>query len=431
LEKLRYILSEWFESQIPALIPRSIPEGWLNTRLIVTLAGVRRSGKTYLFYQMIKHLRQEYPRENVLYVNFEDDRLYPIEGDEIAELMNVFYQHFRCDRNHPLYLFLDEVQNIPDWEVTVRRYYDREVSLRLFLTGSSSRLLSSEIATTLRGRTLSHVVYPLSFREFLGFRNFDPGDISGLRYSPRKNELLRLFNEYLEFGGFPQVVLEERKADLLREYYRAIFYRDIVERFEVRNVRLFENFLKLVVQNMSDRFSYGKSQKFLRSIGFPVSKNTLIEYMGMAKSAFMCEEVPIFSYSVKDQLRYPRKIYIIDNGIRNTVSFRFSADQGKLLENLVFWELKRRLKEVYYWSGRNGYEVDFVVRSGNQVEALYQVCYDIRTEPTYRREVRALIRAMDEFGLDQATVLTYDDFGSEEVGQKRIELIPVWFWLLQ
>jgi len=430
MEKLRYVLSEWFEGELPELVPRELPLGWRNTGLIVTLAGVRRGGKTYLLYQMIGHLREEEPRENIIYVNFEDDRLYPIEGNEVSELLDTFLRNFSYEADRPLYLFLDEVQNIPNWEATVRRLHDRNRNLRMFLTGSSSKLLSSEVASSLRGRTLSHIVYPLSFKEFLKFKGFELGEVDGLPYSPRRNELIRLFNEYLEFGGFPQVVLEEQKAEILREYYRAIFYRDIVERYEVRNVRLFENFLKLLVQNMGDRFSYGKVQRFLRSIGFPVSKNTLMEYMGMAKSAFMCDEVPIFSRSVKDQMQYPRKVYIIDNGLRNAVCFRSSRDLGKLLENVVFWELRRRSKEVYYWTSRNGYEVDFVVWSGGRVEALYQVCYELHDERTRKREMRASVRAMEEFGLGEATVLTYDQFGGEEAGGRRIRFLPVWFWSL-
>ncbi len=429
-EKLRYLLTEWFEGDIPDLVPRSLPSGWRETRLVFALAGVRRGGKTFLFYQMIRELLQECSKENIIYINLEDDRLLPLEGNELSVLLDVFHQHFSHDSEHPVYFFLDEVQNIPNWEATVRRLHDKERGLRVFITGSSSKLLSSEIATALRGRTLSHTLYPLGFKEFLGFKGFEPGDVDRLAYSPRKNQLLRLFNEYMEFGGFPQVVLEKHKLELLREYYRAIFYRDIIERFQIRNVRLFENFLKLVVQSMSDRFSYGKAHNFLRSIGYPGSKTTLIEYMGMARSAFMCEEVPIFSYSVKDQLQYPRKIYIIDNGLRNAVSFRTSRDQGNLLENLVFWELKRRSKDVYYWSDKRGYEVDFLVRDGDQVEALYQVCYDVGEDRTRKRELKALAKAMGEFKVNKATILTYDYKGREELEGKEVVFVPVWRWIL-
>lgn len=432
MEKLRYILTEWFENQLPDYIPRDIPENLFADHHILSLAGVRRSGKTYIFYQIIDHLRKNVPGSNIIYLDFEDDRLLPIDGNEIKELLNVYRQHFQFDRAHPIYLFLDEVQNIPHWDKSVRRIFDREQHVQLAITGSSSKLLSSEIATALRGRTLSFYVAPTSFREFLRFKTVQVNDLNNIFFSPQKNEIIRLFNDFLEFGGFPDVVLSERKDQILKEYYRAIFYRDIVERYKIRQIKLFENFIKLIVQSMSSRFSFGKMSQTLASIGHKVSKATLTDYMEKIESAFLAFQVPIFSYNVKDQLQYPRKIYIIDNGLRNAVTFRFSQDRGRLLENLVFNHLYRQHgSEIYYWADKNGFEVDFVVKQGLAVVQLIQVCESLADPKIRSRELRALSKAMAEFKLDSATILTDNELITETIDNKTIKILPVWLWLLE
>jgi len=299
------------------------------------------------------------------------------------------------------------------------------------ITGSSSKLLSSEIATALRGRTLSNYVSPLTFLEFLHFKNLEITTLDNISYSPQKNEILRLFNEYVEFGGFPQVVLSDKKIQILQEYFRAIFYRDIVERYEIRQIRIFENFIKLVIQSMASRFSFGKINNTLASIGHKVSKSTLVDYMAKIESAFLAFQVPIYAYSVKDQLQYPRKVYVIDNGLRNAVTFRFSQDRGRLLENLVFNQLYRRVgNELYYWADKNGMEVDFVVKQGTEVIELIQVCESLSVPKTRKRELRALMKAMSEFNLDSSTILTYDESGIETIDNKQVNIIPIWLWLL-
>lgn len=236
--------------------------------------------------------------------------------------------------------------------------------------------------------------------------------------------------EYLEFGGFPQVVLEENKTEILKEYYRAILYRDIVERYRIKNLRLFENFLKIITQNISNLFSYGKTFNLFKSMGFRISKNTLIEYMSYIESSFFAFEVPIFSYNIKDQLQYPRKIYIIDTGLRNAVSFRFSYDFGKLAENLVFLELKRKDKEIYYWKNSQNLEVDFLIKEGLKVKELIQVCWKIEDEITKKREIKSLLKAMDEFKIKESVVITEDYDEIKEIDKKKIVFKPLWQWLI-
>ncbi|ODS31093.1 MAG: Archaeal ATPase [Candidatus Scalindua rubra] len=429
-EKILYVLNEWFEGKLPWFIERSFPYEWVDSNLILVLAGVRRSGKTYLLYQIVDRLRKDISPQNIIYINLEDDRLYPITGNEIGDILTVYRRNFSVSKSHRVYLFLDEVQNIPNWERTLRRFYDREKGLKLIITGSSAHLLSSEIASSLRGRTLTYRVYPFSFREFLKTKGVSYG-VERLRFSRKKDEVLRLFKEYMEYGGFPQVVCEKTRTDLLKEYYRSIMYRDIIERYSIRNIPLFENFLKLTVQNMSSLFSFGKVANVLKSIGYRVSKSTLIDYLRYIENAFLAFEVPVFSYSVKDHIQYPRKIYLIDTGLRNAVSFRFTEDRGRLAENIVFVELLRRFGEgIYYWKDHYGHEVDFVIKKGFQVDQIIQVCWSPDDEKTLKREVAALLKAMEEFKLSYGVVLTEDMYEDREIDNSRVEFRPLWLWLI-
>jgi len=343
-------------------------------------------------YEIAKKLRRKLPPQNIIYINFEDDRLYPLKGDELRNLPEVYFEYFPPDENSPVWFLLDEIQNIPNWERSIRTFLDRRIA-RVVVTGSSSKLLPGEIATSLRGRALTKIVYPLGFREFLKFKGFKAGLPESLPYSPRKPKILNFFNEFLEYGGFPQVVLSDKKEEFLREYYRAIFYRDIVERFHIRNFSLFENFLKLLLQQNASLFSLGKAENFLKSLG--------------------------------------RKVYAIDTGLVNSITFRHSHNYGKMLENTVFLELLRRGKEVYYWKARNNYEVDFVVIEALRVKELIQVVWDTSEEKVLRREERALIKAMEEFNLDKGLILTKDYTEKKEDKGNKILYKPAWLWMLE
>lgn len=431
MDKLKLILAEWQERDIPDYIPREMPEDLFADNMIITFCGVRRSGKTYMQYQVIDDLlRQGVPKRNIVYINYEDDRLLPMTGGELRDLLDAQRQIFPPDDGYPTYLFLDEVQNISNWEKTIRRYHDTETDLKIVVTGSSSKLLSSEIAAALRGRTLTHQIHPLSFKKFLRFNNVDIPS-ADLRYSKRKNKILNLFDAFMETGSFPQVVLSEKKIEILREYYRAIFYRDIIERNQIRDIRGFEGFMKLVVQTMGSRFSIGKAKNTLGSIGYSLSKNVLSDYLSYMRSAFLVSEVPIFSPTVKDQMQYPRKIYLVDTGLYNAVSFKVGLDQGKMLENVVFNALSRKGSSVYYWAGGNDQEVDFVIAQNGSVSELIQVCYDTTTAGTIERERKSLLSAMRTFELPKGVILTHDEFGEEKHGSFSILLEPVWYRLLR
>ncbi len=437
MEKIKKFLHWWFEFQIPEFVERDIDENILKTRLIPVLTGPRRSGKSTIFFQLISGLLKNVPQHNILYVNYEDDRLLPLEGKELASLINVYKQNFKRNEKYPLYLFLDEIQNVPNWEKTIRRIYETEPGVKIYLTGSNSKMLSSEIATALRGRTVSFKVLPLSFREYVKFKKIAVPALPDLPYSKQKDSLLYSFNQYLMFGGFPEIVLEDStalKERILREYFHTIFFADIIERHQVRNIKSMDAFIKILTRQMSSLFSFGKMVDNLKSIGLKISKNTLIEYLSYLEEAFLGKSVSIYSYSIKDQMQYPRKFYLIDNGLFSAVNFINSDDYGKLLENTVYIQLLHKYNEIYYWKGKNGYEVDFILsqlfKQKNEF-ALIQVCYNFFDAKTKQRELRALKAAAQEFKIRKALIITNNTWDKIITDNLEIEVKPYIQWALE
>ncbi len=437
MEKLRYYLQWWFEYKLPRFIPRIVKNNILNFPLIPVLVGPRRSGKSTLFFQLIAELRKTVPPLNIIYMNYEDDRLAPLDGRELSELLNIYRQMYHPVQDYPIYLFLDEVQNVPQWDQTVRRIYETESSVRLYLTGSNSKMLSREIATTLRGRTISQQIFPLSFKEYLLFHNIQIPDIQNFQYSPRKDRLLFAFENYLKYGGFPEVVLtkdDQIKERILKEYLNTIFFRDIVERYAIRNYKTMDILIKILTRHMAAMFSFGKLRDSLKSIGLSISKNTLIEYLSYIEEAFLGSSVSIYSYSIKDQFQYPRKFYLVDDGLYQASSFLKSEDYGRLLENLVYNTLKRIHENIYYWKDRNGYEVDFVLPDlfdNKEAFPLIQVCYSLDNEDIVKREVRALVKASREFKINRGLIITRDRWDEWEKDGVVIKVVPFIHWVLE
>lgn len=437
MEKLRNMLQWWLEYTIPPFIERNLSPNLLTTRLLPVLVGPRRSGKSTLFFQLITQLRQQYPAQNIIYVNYEDDRLQPFEGYELSSLLDVYRQSFGVNAAQPIFLFLDEVQNVPNWERTVRRLSETESGVRLLITGSNSKMLSSDIATALRGRTLSFRIFPLDFREFLKFKRFEIPEVDILRYSSRKNDLLFLFEEFLHFGGFPEVVLSDshqEKDAILKEYMHTLFFADIVQRYGIRQVKMLDTFIKILSRQMAAMFSMGKMVSSLKSIGLKAAKNTLIEYLGHIEDAYLGKTISIYSYSIKDQLQYPRKFYLLDNGLYRATAFIHREDWGRLLENLVFTHLYHQFDEIYYWKSSNGYEVDFVIPSlfpDNEQCSLIQVCYDLGDERVKQREIRSLVKAAREFGVQNCLIITRDVWDQVQLDDIRIQFEPFIYWALK
>ena len=422
-------LAEWKLMRLPELVEREI-EIPLEPSSIVAIVGPRQAGKTYRIFQLIKDLlKKGLPRENILYVNFEHERLRNLDANDLEDMMKVFYQLF--SPRDQIYLFLDEVQNVKDWDRWVRRVYDSG-KYRIYISGSSSRLSSREIATSLRGRSVDYPVFPFSFREFLRSKGFFLySDVMG--YLEERGRILGLLEEYLRFGGYPKVVLtedQEEKRRILKSYYEAVFYRDLVERCKL-DPELLDSFLRYSISCFSKQISISKIHNYLRSIGLRCSKATLIKFLRCAEQAYFLFPVEIFSYSIKERKQYPRKLYVVDNGIINVVYPESGI--GGLMENAVAVEMLRRELEIFYWreyGKRDGAEVDFVVRDGIKVKKLVQVTYASSREDLNRREMRALLKASSELGCDDLLVITWDYEDEMEYEGRKVRFTPMWKWLL-
>lgn len=367
------VLQEWLTKPLPNITPRDnqlkIEDlGLLNKATVIT--GFRRSGKTYLLFSAIKQIeRSGLGRKDVIYINFEDDRLLPQE-DTLTQLLPAIVQEFG---QKPQYLFLDELQNMPNWSKWLRRILDNE-PIKIVVTGSSSRLSSYELPTELRGRSWETKIYPLSFTEYTRFGG-------------------QGFLDYLIYGGFPEVVLSplEKKTELLQNYFQTVVQREIIERFKIKNDPALKALLRLLLN--STYFTVSKTYQNLKSIGLVVGKTTLNNFLGNIESSYFIRQLSIHSHSSKNKLLYPRKIYVVDNGFITTLSTKFSTNRGRLLENMVYWHLSRKHEELAYYKDERGKEVDFVVLQNGQAKSLYQVCSDLDDHETRNREINNLIAA--------------------------------------
>ncbi len=429
------VLKEWFESEPLFIVERELDyRDVFQLKECLGIVGIRRAGKTFFMFQIAQSMGGV-PKENIIYVNLEDRRLQPLTNRSLDQIYEAFIENFDYDRTEMMYLFLDEIQNVPGWERFVRNFYDTNNNIKFIVSGSSSKVLRTELSTLLTGRIVNLEIYPFSFREFLRAKGHEK-DIEDklLPYSPKIHEIKRLFREYLEFGGFPEVVLEDKenlKRIISGEYLEGIINRDVISRYPVKNKILLENLVNYLFSCFSSPFSFSKAYRVFKSHGLKVGKQTLIEYFSHLNEVFLFFSIPIFSYKVKDVLKYPVKTYCIDNGFIRAAFPKFSENTGRLAENLVFIDLKRRSSSstIYYWKDTRG-EVDFVIAEGLNVKQLIQVCWSIDAEETRAKEVKSLLRAIDEFNLEGGLIITGDYDYEETIDGKTISFVSLWKWLL-
>jgi predicted AAA+ superfamily ATPase len=418
-EIFKILIKEFHEFKIPSVLKRDLTVP-VRSKKIITITGPRRAGKTFYFYQLINKIKQETPFERILYINFEDDRILPLSLKDLNALLEAYFELYPEVKENEFFLFLDEIQNIEGWETFVRRIYDKE-NASIYITGSSSKILSREIATSLRGRTLNYKIYPLSFVEFLRFKGIElkPDFV----YSKLRYRVKNLLNEYVNFGGFPEIVLagDDLRVSILKNYYDLVIYRDLVERFAIRNVQLLKDMIKFLLTNVATTFSINAYYHTLLP-QYHISRETILEYLSYLEEIELIQIVPIFSYSVKVQQVNPKKIYAIDNGLRNAVSFRFSQDEGRLVENLVFQHLKRLGFDVYYCKEKG--EVDFVIKENNELTAINVSYGSIIND----RETNGLLEFRDVHkGLIKNLLIITKDLEMTENG---IRYVPLWKWLV-
>ena len=389
----------------------------LDSNFIISIIGPRRAGKTFFLFSLIKKLH------NAVYLNFEDSRLAEANYKEIRDLIRTFIEIYG---KNPKYLFFDEVQNIKNWEKIVRELHDLK-RYKIFITGSSSKLLSKEIVTQLRGRSISYLLLPFSFREFLNFKQ-----IAIKKYLSKDEEakIKNLLRSYIEFGGFPDVVKEKNKLKILQEYSDLILFRDFIERHRIRNFDLARVLHMFVIQNFSKEVSLRSLFNRLK-LNIRVAKDSVYEYVTKLEDTMFFFFLRKFSKKVHLRETWPKKVYICDTGLTKII--KYSQDYGRMMENIVFLELLRKknlnpLIEVFYFKIYNG-EVDFVVKEGLKVIQLIQVTYASGKDEVEQRELRSLLKASELLKCKNLLCITWDYESEEELKGKKIRFVPLWKWL--
>jgi predicted AAA+ superfamily ATPase len=427
-EIIKKIVAEWLGDKLfPPLIKRDAPDLILErTSEIIAVAGPRRAGKTCYMYQLIQDLLAQgnWGREDILFVDFEDYRLTDFIAADTDALLTAFQQ---VAGKAPTFLFFDEIQQLPGWSRVLRTLHNQN-RYRIVVTGSNAGLLEREIATELRGRCRNILMMPFSFPEFLRFHGI-PDDERTL-LTPARGRVLNAFEQYLHEGGFPEVVKKEtitEKRDLLQTYYRTVFYRDILERYNVKAKALLEAIMRNSLNMFSDLFSISMFEKELKRHQLSGSKQTISNYLGYLREVFFLTAHDKFSYSLRQRLMNPKKIYLLDTGF-SLLSTDFSENRGKLLENAVAIEMFRRRVECFYYKGRR--ECDFIIKEGTKATAAIQVCWEL-TPKNETRELRGLREAMSAFAIEEGFILTNDEEKELTFDGAKIQVMPVWKWLLK
>lgn len=433
-DKLRLVVEDYWRKDLPKTQER---EACLNIEndLINDIIGPRRAGKTYLMYSIIGQiLNSGIKKDATLYINFENRRLLPLTPDYFNDIIEIIHAKRLFQKHDKIYVFLDEVQRVDEWEKYVRSIYDEfKGQIKIFISGSTSKLTSSELGHLLTGRHLTTTVIPLSFREFLAFKEFD---IQNTYLIEQDIAVIKEhLKEYLEFGGFPEVtLLDSNKEELLQTLFTDIISRDIFPKTKRRS-EIVDDLAYFLCSNSGKLASFSKLTRMLKSIGVNVSVPTMEKYFTIMKESFLFFDLKIYSYKVKSQMQHPRKIYCIDTGFTNFAGFKFSEDKGRIIENLVAIEL-RRLKshspviDIFYWKDSQNREVDFVIRKGLNVQQLIQVTYASDKEEIKMREINGLLKAGKEFGCDDLLMITWEYEAEDVVDNKKIVYIPLWKWLL-
>ncbi len=430
-EVISELILDFHGRSLPKLTPREAKLARIPGKIDVVV-GMRRAGKTYFCYQTMQELLEEgFPQTRILYLNFEDERLLPLTVDNLRAIPDTYYRLYPDHKKYECWFFFDELQRVDGWEMFCRRLLDNE-RVHLVLTGSSARLLSTEIATTLRGRSLTTEMFPYDFREYL--RAHDLPTINDDRVdSATRAHFEKASSDYVLAGGFPEVQAQrdEVATEILQQYVDLVLFRDVVERHRVSNTVPLRQLLRQILGSVGNRFSVSKFYNTLRSQGVSCTKHILYEHLDQLSDAYLLYQAPIHSRSEKARVVNPKKLYAVDSGLAAKSSLYGRQDYGALLENTVFMHLRRQKLQIEYLVNSDGTEVDFLTTSRDGARRLLQVSWSVEDAETWEREKRALTKAMDERGIEQATVVTAVDQARKFPTESgTIRVVPAWRWFL-
>lgn len=387
----------------------------LDNKLIKVIVGPRRAGKSFFATHVFHPV-------NSAYVNFDDENLLKTKNynDIIQSALEVY--------GPTKYLLLDEVQNIPNWELLVNRL--QRNGYNILVTGSNSKLLSSELATHLTGRHLPIELLPFSFREFLQYKNFSYQTTETMT-TEKKAKLLNYVDAFMRYGGFPELVIHTLKPETyLTPFMEALLFKDVIRRYKLRKPDQIYNLQTYLINNVAKEFTY---EKLTRKLGI-TSWATVVKYMNYLEEAYLIMVLGRYAHKTAQRLKSPKKVYMVDNGLITAAAVQLSKDSGKLMENLVFTELlKRGLRpnlELFYYKTRNNREVDFVIRKGHRVSELVQVAYDTSNSDVVEREMKALLEAQEELRASKLTILTWNEKKEINKNDVLVNFVPLWEWLI-
>ncbi|MDR1110973.1 MAG: ATP-binding protein [Deltaproteobacteria bacterium] len=430
LNILKSIILDFQETKLDTGTPRRLALETVRGKAAVCV-GVRRCGKTTLMLQRVQRLLDSgVPRQNILHLNFVDDRLHNLAAGNIGLVSEAYYSLYPEKKNaEEVYFFLDEIQVVPGWESFAERLLRTE-KCQVFLTGSSSTMLSREIASQMRGRALTWELFPFSFGEFLDSRG-----IASKGYASNKKRLIiqKAFGEYWEDGGFPEVNGQSPRIRIMihQEYLQAVLFRDLVQRHDVSHPRALTDLAHWLFENMASLYSVNKLAGYLKSLGHRIPKASVSDYLEWFEDAFFFFTVRLFDPSLARANANPKKIYSVDHALAASVSAGILPNSGHRLENIVFMALRRACPSVRYYRTGAGREVDFIVPGPGRSWRLIQACETLANPHTRERETRAMGEAMAELGLKAGTIVTRLESELIETGQGTIEVVPAWRFLLE
>ena len=420
---LKTIIKDFHSRPFPDFTPRELDVP-VDLGKIVSIIGPRRAGKTWYFFQLMANLeKQGVRREQILYLNFEDERLdFQTGYDQILDAYMELYPDIAPGN---IYLFFDEIQELPNWEKYIRRLYD-SVTSKIFLTGSNAKMLSQELATSLRGRSLAFEMMPLSFSEYLLFNGINSQD----HFSTKNRARIKaVFEDYLVWGGYPELVAMDSRfrAPVLQEYFSVLLYRDLMERYQIRDASMLKYLIKRLISSFTKEFSVNKLYNDLKSRGLKIGKDTLYAMIDQIFSVYMVTAVEKYDPAVVKRELANRKVYLYDNGLASISMFSKFEGRGKLLENLVFCTLRKSCNEIFFL--KNGFECDFVAFTDGQEPKLIQVA-DVLHHDNLERELKGLKKALQRVKRGEALLIVNEISVSAHNIPDWVQVVQVTDWLL-
>lgn len=429
LEIVKTVILDFQEASLLTGVPRRLRLEPIPGKAAVCI-GVRRCGKSTYLHQIIQKLIDGgVSRQNILYLNLFDDRLHNLQQGNLAVILEAYYSIYPEKKNtETVYCFFDEIQALIGWEPFIDRLMRTE-NCEVYLTGSSARMLSKEIATQMRGRALSWELFPFTFREFLDSKGID---WAGALSTKKQLIVRKAFDEYWETGGFPEVIdlNKNLRIKIHQEYFQAILFRDLVERHDASHPKAISDLAHWLVDNTASLYSVNKLTGFLKALGHKVPKSSVSDYLGWFEDAYFLFSVRLFDASFARIRTNPKKVYCIDHSLVTSVSSGILVNSGHLLENLVFTALRRLHTEVYYYKTKAGKEVDFIVPARNHPGVLVQVCETLADSRTRTREIAALSEAMKELKISTSAIVTRHEADHIEADYGTIQVVPAWRFLI-